>query len=221
MAARQGDADSTTYLLDMPPEAPMGSGTVLPCPRNRLSARLAKLLESHSFHVGILILVALDLGCVIAELVVSFMELEHQCDSTGQPLPNPDEPEETLWLHLLSLASLVILALFILEHAARMCVFGVRYYIHNPLHLFDLTVVLASLVLEVVLKGAAGEIAGLLIVLRCWRLVRVIDGVATAVETTTEERMVKLEEENRGLREEVRELRRRVGVDGAFRTAMG
>ena len=45
-------------------------------------------------------------------------------------------------------------------------------------HLLDAAVVIASLVLELALKGTDKEVAALLIVFRLWRIIRVMHGVA-------------------------------------------
>jgi voltage-gated hydrogen channel 1 len=60
--------------------------------------------------------------------------------------------------------------------------FGVRYYVpfgpvtHAGLHLFDAIIILTTFVLEVVLRGKEREVAGLLIILRLWRLVKLVGG---------------------------------------------
>jgi voltage-gated hydrogen channel 1 len=47
---------------------------------------------------------------------------------------------------------------------------------YSGLHLFDAVVVVTTFVLEVVLKGKERELAGLLILLRLWRLVKLVGG---------------------------------------------
>lgn len=67
----------------------------------------------------------------------------------------------------------IILALF---------AFGPRYY--NPfggfplatLHLFDAFVIVTAFVLEVVLKGREQQFAALLIILRFWRIMKLMEG---------------------------------------------
>ena len=60
--------------------------------------------------------------------------------------------------------------------------FGLRFY--NPigdlayasLHVFDAIIILTTFALEVFLKGRERELVGLLIVLRLWRLVKLVGG---------------------------------------------
>ena len=47
---------------------------------------------------------------------------------------------------------------------------------HAALHFFDAVVILTTFVLEVVLRGRERELASLLIVLRLWRLVKLVQG---------------------------------------------
>ena len=59
---------------------------------------------------------------------------------------------------------------------------GFSYYnpcgsiLHAGLHLFDAFVIIVTFLLEVVLKGRERELAGLLIILRLWRLVKLVGG---------------------------------------------
>lgn len=59
---------------------------------------------------------------------------------------------------------------------------GLRYFnplgktIHASLHLFDAVVIVTTFVLEIVLRGKERELASLLIVLRLWRLVKLVGG---------------------------------------------
>lgn len=60
--------------------------------------------------------------------------------------------------------------------------FGVEFYnpfgkvTHARFHLFDAVIILTTFVLEAVLKGRERELAGLLIVLRLWRLIKLVGG---------------------------------------------
>ena len=60
--------------------------------------------------------------------------------------------------------------------------FGVEFYnpfgkvVYARLHLFDAMIIVTTFVLEVVLKGRERELAGLLIILRLWRLIKLVGG---------------------------------------------
>jgi hypothetical protein len=99
--------------------------------------------------------------------------------------PPPGDSERLpQWLQVLSHISFVIVTLFLLEIPLALFAFGVKYYNplgrhpHAVLHLFDALLIITTFVLEAALKGAERELAGLLIILRLWRLVKLIGGEA-------------------------------------------
>ncbi|KAI9099482.1 hypothetical protein DFS34DRAFT_72960 [Phlyctochytrium arcticum] len=195
------DGRSTTHHL--PPEAVPNHLASTKSPRERLSA----FLESRVAHISILVLILLDMAVVLTEIIVTFLE-QHNCQPNGEP---KEEEEEPAWLRGLIYLSLSILFIFVLEHVLRFAVNGWKYYARSPLHIFDALVVIGSLVAELILRGKAQEVVGLLIGLRLWRLVRVVDGVATAVGEEKNEIISHLRRDIRVLREENEGLRRRNG----------
>jgi len=118
--------------------------------------------------------------------------------------------------------------LFLVEIPITSWAFGLRHY--NPfggvpfasLHALDALIIVTTFTLEVILKGKERELAGLLIVFRLWRLVKLVGGVAVGAGELGEEGAkelaevkVKLEEARVGLRAAFHEneaLRRRIAV---------
>ena len=96
---------------------------------------------------------------------------------------NIHENENPLWLEVLGRVSLAITSLFLLEIPFTMWALGFQWFIpfgpvqHASLHLFDAIVIVTTFVLEVVLRPRESELAGLLIILRLWRIVKVVAGV--------------------------------------------
>jgi hypothetical protein len=86
------------------------------------------------------------------------------------------------WLEVLANISTAITTLFLIEIPITLWTFGVRFYIpfsgvpHAALHLFDAVIIITTFILEFVLKGRQRELAGLLITLRLWRLVKLVGG---------------------------------------------
>ena len=58
---------------------------------------------------------------------------------------------------------------------------------HSGLHFFDAAVIVTTLVLEFALRGKERELAELLIVLRLWRLVKVVEGPLRVHMRTSEQ----------------------------------
>lgn len=98
---------------------------------------------------------------------------------TCTPVEGPEAP---LWLDILSHTSLAITTLFLVEIPITLWAMGISFYNpfgsipHAGLHLFDALIILTTFVLEVVLRGRERELAGLLIILRLWRLVKLVGG---------------------------------------------
>jgi hypothetical protein len=94
--------------------------------------------------------------------------------SEGQDLPK--------WLEVLSHISLGITTFFLIEIPLSIFAFGPKFYNpfgsvpHSGLHLFDAFIIGTTFTLEVVLRGREQEVASLLIILRLWRLVKLVGG---------------------------------------------
>lgn len=114
----------------------------------------------------------IDATCVLADLIYTFLSLG--C--------NPADPHSPQWLEILAHISLVITTLFLIEIPMTLWAEGPQYYnpfghiTHAALHLFDAAIVVTTFILEVVLKGRERELAGMLIVLRLWRLMKLVGG---------------------------------------------
>ncbi|KAH9050727.1 hypothetical protein EDB84DRAFT_1258819 [Lactarius hengduanensis] len=178
---------------------------------------VSEALESSIAHKFVIALIVIDAGCVLVDLAYTL--LSSDCELSG----GPDAPA---WLEVLSLISTVITTLFLVEIPLTIWSLGLEFYKphgrvpHASLHLFDATIIVTTFVLEVVLKGSERELAGLLITLRLWRLLKLVGGVAVGAgeieeDTVKELAQVKCElEESRSAlvqtREENQELRARV-----------
>ena len=90
--------------------------------------------------------------------------------------------EAPAWLEVLSVISIVITTLFLIEIPLTLWSIGSEFYNpygrfpHASLHIFDAIIILTTFVLEVVLRGKERELAGLLVILRLWRLLKLVGG---------------------------------------------
>jgi len=113
----------------------------------------------------------IDASCVLADL--GYTVLSDKCG------PSDEGPA---WLEVLANVSLTITTLFLIEIPVTLWACGLSFYIpfsgvpHAALHLFDADIIITTFVLEFVLKGRERELAGLLIILRLWRLVKLVGG---------------------------------------------
>ncbi|XP_063239338.1 voltage-gated hydrogen channel 1-like [Bacillus rossius redtenbacheri] len=163
----------------------------------REKARL--LLESPKFHIAVLTLVVAELSMVVVELMI---------DASGVEKSWALEAVELT----LKYASIAILSLFVLENLFTVYVLRCEFF-RKCLEVFDTAVVVTSLVLEVYFlhRHDAANGVGILIALRLWRIVRVVNGIAVTVTAQSERKL----DEERELREEAQsELRECVCARG-------
>ncbi|KAK2466998.1 hypothetical protein APHAL10511_001256 [Amanita phalloides] len=147
---------------------------------------VAEFLESHVLHKIVIALITIDAACVLADLCYTL--LSQDC--------TPEGPEAPLWLELLSHISLAITTLFLVEIPLTLWAFGFHHY--NPLgdkpyaslHIFDALIILTTFALEAVLHGKGRELAGLLVVLRLWRLVKLVGGITVGAGELREEEAI-------------------------------
>jgi len=124
----------------------------------------------------------------MTELVLASFYPEHRPDAV-------EEAEK-----FFSFTSIAILSLFTLEQMVRLIVFGFRYFAHLW-HALDAFIIVASLVLEAVLRGAAQETVSLLVIFRLWRLVRILHGTAETMMLDHESKLEKHHEVEKELEE--------------------
>ncbi|SAM03978.1 hypothetical protein [Absidia glauca] len=152
-------------------------------------------LESDRVHWTILGLTMIDAACVLLQILYTFF---HEC----QVDPFMGEAISEWWLisfEVAEIISIVITCLFLVECALSFIAFGPRYYLpgteHWKLHIFDIVVVVSTFVLDIVLRGKEREVAGLLIIFRLWRIVKVMDAVVKGLSYTNEEQVEALMEQ--------------------------
>jgi len=179
--------------------------------------RVSEALESHIVHKLVIALTIIDASCVLVDLAYTL--LSSDCDVSGAP----DAPE---WLEVLSLISIVITTLFLIEIPLTLWSFGLEFYNpygrfpHASLHIFDTIIIVTTFVLEAILRGKERELAGLLIILRLWRLLKLAGGVAVftgEIEEDTYKELARVKKELEDsrfalakVRDENQELRARV-----------
>ncbi|KAG8829997.1 hypothetical protein FRC18_008773 [Serendipita sp. 400] len=162
----------------------------------------ARMLQSKAFHRTILTLILIDFVIVVIE--ISWKLLDNSCPKGG-------EETAPAWIQVLLYISMAIASLFVLELPPTIWVFGFDYYNpwsgvqHSTFHLLDAIIIILNFVF-MFLQGPAQEIGELLILLRIWRLVKLLGGVATGVENLNHDLQLKLDNCERELASKKREL---------------
>lgn len=157
---------------------------------------LKRLYSSDRFQVLVVCLVVLDAFFVLAELLIdlSVIKLEH-----GHVAPEV--------FHYLSLA---LLTFFMVELGGKLFAYRLEFFQHK-FEVFDGLVVVVSFVLDVVFifHEDAFDGMGLLILLRLWRVARIINGILVSVKTRADQQVHKLKESYDHLVARVTELQER------------
>ncbi|KAM8909955.1 voltage-gated hydrogen channel 1 [Spinachia spinachia] len=157
---------------------------------------LRGLYGSERFQVLVVCLVILDAIFVLAELLIdlSVIRLEH-----GHLAPEV--------FHYLSLA---LLSFFMMELVGKLYAYRIEFF-HHKFEMFDGAVVVVSFVLDIVFifHEDAFDGMGLLILLRLWRVARIINGIMVSVKTRADQRIHKLKESYDHLVQRVTELQER------------
>lgn len=92
---------------------------------------------------------------------------------------------------------------FIADHAS---------FFRSKFHCFDATVIVASFVIDVLLRGILEEVASLVIILRLWRVFKIIEELSVGAQEQTEalrERIELLEREKSQMEVELTRLNSR------------
>ena len=84
-------------------------------------------------------------------------------------------------------------------------------YLRSLFHLFDAMVIIVAFVVDVLLHGILEEAASLVVVLRLWRVFKIIEELSVGAEEQMEQlqgRIELLEEEKKSLERRVQDLER-------------
>ncbi|KAF5722636.1 voltage-gated hydrogen channel 1 [Fusarium mundagurra] len=183
--------------------------------------KTAQFLSSKAGHYSVLTLVSLDVLSMIADFILNLFKCEQSRKGSDWDLA----------LEILGSVSLVFSCLFVIELMASVWAFGWKSvlfpspsnlladaprYFNSWFHCFDAFIVIAGFITDVALRGIIEEVASLIVVMRLWRVVKIIEELGVGAQEQTEELNVKLEKcesENEDLRNEISRLK------GAMRKA--
>lgn len=79
-------------------------------------------------------------------------------------------------------------------------------YLHSWFHIFDALVIIVSFLVDVLTRGVVEEVASLVVILRLWRFVKIIEEMSVGASEQMEDLEMKieqLEKENSNLKSEL------------------
>ncbi|CAG8749220.1 1977_t:CDS:2, partial [Acaulospora colombiana] len=119
---------------------------------------------------------------------------------------------------ILSYTSIVISVIFLLELPPSLWAFGIDYYLpwsdveHSTLHLLDAIIIIMNFAV-LFIRGPAQDVFELLVLLRLWRMVKLLGGVASGVERLNiqlQERLEETEKELAATQQELNDCKRQL-----------
>jgi len=164
--------------------------------KEKAQDKVSHVLESRRAHWVVLGLVVADFISVLSVIIVSFS------------WPKFEEEEHIVFV-ILEMAAFTINTIFVIEVMLKLFVFGIQYYTkvhHWKLHLFDAIIVLTTFFLEFFLSGKQREVAGLLVLFRLWRLIKVLSTFAVGLMEYDEDKLDRLSSQRKQLKEELGRL---------------
>ncbi|KAM3877808.1 voltage-gated hydrogen channel 1 [Diretmus argenteus] len=157
---------------------------------------LQRLYTSHRFQVLVVCLVILDAVFVLGELLIDLSDV------------NTEKGHVTAEVfHYLSLA---LLSFFVVELVGKLYAYRLEFFYHK-FEVFDGLVVVVSFVLDIVFIAHEDALDGMgfLILLRLWRVARIINGILVSVKSRADQKIHKLKESYDHLTARVSELQER------------
>ena len=167
--------------------------------------RLHSILDHPTTHKLVLLFIILDLLVVLTEVFIDLFSFQDCRNHVGMDKFEEGHATEVA-MESLRIASLVILAGFLVENLLRLVVMGCTFYLQHWLHLFDLAVVSTSFFVTIFLHGALEEVVALFIFLRLWRVMRIVDSVAMTLEDKADKHKQMKNQLIKQLKQHIREL---------------
>ncbi|XP_018413811.1 PREDICTED: voltage-gated hydrogen channel 1 [Nanorana parkeri] len=139
------------------------------------------LFSCHKFQIFIVCLVLLDALFVLIEILLDLELLEGKVDHLIPEI-----------FHYLSVSCL---SFFLLEIVGKLFAFRLEFF-HHKFEVFDAVIVIISFIIDIVYitREEVFSAVGLLILLRLWRVARIVNGVILSVKSRAEEKINKLKE---------------------------
>ncbi|TGJ87015.1 hypothetical protein E0Z10_g1770 [Xylaria hypoxylon] len=156
----------------------------------RARAQTRRFFSSRAKHWIILTLILLDVAGILAEIFIALITCE---------LHRQDEDWVAPTQRGLTAFALAMSCLFMVELALSVFADGIKFF-SNWFHCLDAFVIVGSFTVDLLEHGIAEEIASLVVVLRLWRFVKIVQEFSVEQSELTEE-----------LRRQIEELEKQVG----------
>ncbi|XP_019617216.1 PREDICTED: voltage-gated hydrogen channel 1-like [Branchiostoma belcheri] len=183
--------------------------------------KLLHVLHSTEFQVAVVILVIVDCILVVFELLIDLGGIKlceeavrAECESAGTTAtmtPAEEAEKEAECDHpapeILHYMSIAILTIFLIEIMFKVYAYQ-KDYLKHKMELFDAVVVIISFCFDVAYANHedAFDGIGLLVVLRLWRVTRIINGILMSVQHTAEKKINAHKQARQEVQEELNKM---------------
>ncbi|RYP03401.1 hypothetical protein DL764_005160 [Monosporascus ibericus] len=163
---------------------------------HRFRPAVQRFFSSRTQHWLILVLIILDVADILSDIFIGSITCE---------LGKRDEAWVGAVRGALSTFALITSCIFMLELALSVFAYGLAYF-KDRLHCFDAFVIVVGFGADLLEQGPAKQIASLVVMLRLWRIVKLVDEVPVQASEQTED----LQKEIGDLKKQNQELRAQV-----------
>ncbi|RMZ90848.1 hypothetical protein DV736_g1937, partial [Chaetothyriales sp. CBS 134916] len=180
---------------------------------DRIRRWLRIFLNSKYGHYFVFLLVSLDIASIFAEFLITLHICEHERDK-GFNVGAWERVEQ-----ILGDVGLAFSSLFMAELLASVFAFGFSYF-KSSFHVFDAIVIVLAFIVDLLLKGPLQEAGSLVVILRLWRVFKIIEEFSTNANDQMEDlyqeinhlrkENEKVRSESDNVREEIDDLKRRL-----------
>lgn len=201
-------ADNNSSNLVNIPSNIYSSDTNIVRTDNGYRAKLRRTLSTHRFQVCVVSFVIIDCMVVIAELLMDLriLSMEDSVTWSKGSAPPTRFPAESYYLvpDVLHSISIAILAMFVLEICFKIFAFGFDF-LKLGWEMFDSVVVTVTFFLDVLLPHSHSSTngLGLFIILRLWRVARILNGMVKSVKKQADRHVVCEKRRRENLEEEL------------------
>ncbi|KAI1816247.1 hypothetical protein GGS20DRAFT_583626 [Poronia punctata] len=180
-----------TPLLASPPDAERNDegGSSSRLRHARLLTR--RFFTSRTKHWMILTLVIFDIAGILTDIFIGLITCE---------LGRDHEPWVTPSRNALTTFSLVMSCIFMVELALSVFADGLGFF-SEWFHCMDAFVIAVGFTVDLLEHGVVGEIASLVVVLRLWRFVKIVEEFSVEQSEQTEELRHRIRELEKNVRE--------------------
>ncbi|KAI1476300.1 hypothetical protein F4774DRAFT_393769 [Daldinia eschscholtzii] len=149
-----------------------------------MRAAISRFMNSRAKHWLVLVLIILDVAGILSDIFIALITCEIGVEDDAWVAPTRNG---------LTIFSLSLSCVFLVELVLSVVADGWGYF-SSKLHCFDAFVIVVGFAVDLLEHNTAEEIASLIVVLRLWRFVKMVDEFSVEASEQTEELRKRVED---------------------------